>query len=211
MSKQSCTDPTLCTQSRQPCQPSCLFPSVVQTMPPSSQLGSVVDSTKVLQHLWIFLPLIHPCLICLSHHIPFQENLTVLDFAAVALPSSPSNDDLFSRNSNTDLESSACLLVPVMSHHLFLFPSLCQCQWDSFPFLWKRFVLSIVRIFQRPQDLLCPLELSTLDPAWVQRILLLLRKEQLLLSTSGTCPTVTIGVGSVARVPQEEALPTPPS
>ena len=68
--------------------------------------------------------------------------MTVLDSAAVALPSNPSIDDLFSRNSNTDLE-------------------------------------------------------STLDPAWVQRVLLLLRKEQLLLSTSGTCPTVTVGVGSV--------------
>ena len=147
---QSRTDPTLCTQSRQPCQPLCLFPSVVQTMPPSSQPSSVVDSTQVLQNLWIFLSFLYPCLICLSHHFPFQENLTVLDSAAKAVPSSPSIDDLFSLNSNTDLESSACLLVPMISHNIFLFPFLCQCPWGSFPFLWKRFVLSIVRILQHP-------------------------------------------------------------
>ena len=45
----------------------------------------------------------------------------------------------------------------------------------------------------------------------VERTLLLQRREELLLSTFGTYPTVTVGVDSVARVLQEEALPTPPS
>ena len=47
--------------------------------------------------------------------------------------------------------------------------------------------------------------------SWVQRTLLLQRREQLLLSTFDTYPTVTVGIGSVARVLQGEALPTPPS
>ena len=165
-------------------------------MPPSSQPGSDVDSTQVLQHLWICLSFHHLCLICLSHHFPFQENWTVLDSVAVAIcqgsSSSPCIGDLFSRSSNTDLEFSVCLLVLMISHHLFLFPFLCQCQWVR-----KRFVLSIVRILQHPQDRLCLLEPSTPSPAWVQRTLLLLRREQLLLSTSGSCPTVNVGVGSV--------------
>ena len=81
----------------------------------------------------------------------------------------------------------------------------------QFPFLWKNFVLSTVRILQHPKDQLCLLELSTLDPAWVQRTLLLQRREQLLLSTFDTYPTVTVGVDSVARGLQGEALPTPSS
>ena len=41
-----------------------------------------------------------------SHRFPFQKNLIVLgSVAAIALPSKPSIDDMFSRNSNTDLES----------------------------------------------------------------------------------------------------------
>ena len=104
----------------------------------------------------------------------------------------------------------------MISHHpfnLFLFPFLCQFQWNSFPFLWEIFVLSTVRTLQHPQGRLCLLELSTLDPAWVQRALFLLlqRGEQLLLSTFDMYPTVTVGVDSVARVLQEEELPTPPS
>ena len=55
------------------------------------------------------------------------------------------------------------------------------------------------------------LEPSKLGPAWVQRILLLLRRGRLLLSVSDTCPAVTAGVGSVARVVRQEALPTSPS
>ena len=45
----------------------------------------------------------------------------------------------------------------------------------------------------------------------MQRTLLLQRRERLLLSTVDTYPTVTVGVDSVARVLQGEALPTPPS
>ena len=52
---------------------------------------------------------------------------------------------------------------------------------------------------------------STLDPAWVQRTLLLQRREQLLLSTFDTYQNVNVGGDSVARVLQEEALPTLPS
>ena len=163
-------------------------------MPLSSLLDSAVDSTQVLQHLWIILSFHHLCLICPSHRFPFQENLNVLDSVAVAIcqgsPSSPCTGDLCSRNSNTDLEFSVCSLVLMISHHPFHLT---------------------VRILQHPKDHLCLLELSTLDPAWVQRTLLLQRREQLLLSTFDTYPTVTIGVDSVARVLQEEALPTPPS
>ena len=126
-------------------------------MPLSSLLDSAVDSKQVLQHLWIFLSFHHLCLICPSHHFPFQENLNVLDSVAVAIyqgsPSSPCIGDLFSRNSNTDFEFSVCSLVLMISHHLFLlflFNFLCQCHWNSFPFLWKNFVLSTVRILQHP-------------------------------------------------------------
>ena len=94
-------------------------------------------------------------------------------------------------------------------HHLFLLLSLCQ--WGSSPFPWKWVVLSVVRILQHSWGRLCPLEPLRLDPAWVQRILLLPHGEQLLLSVAGTCPTVTVGLGSVARVLREEVLPTPPS
>ena len=126
-------------------------------MPLSSLLDSAVDSTNVLQHLWIFLSFHHLCLICPSHRFPFQENLNVLDSVAVAI---------------------------------------CQGSPSS-PYPW---------------DHLCLLELATLDQAWVQRTLLLLRREQLLLSTSGTSnPIVTVGVDSVTRLLQEEALPTMPS
>ena len=130
-------------------------------------------------------------------------------------PSSPCTGDLFSSNSNTDFEFSVCSFVLMISHHpfhLFLSPFLCQCQLNYFPFLWENFVRSTVRILQHPQDHLCLLELSTLDPAWVQRTTLAFSvREQLLPSTFDTCPTVTVGVDSVARVLQEEALPTPPS
>ena len=150
---QSHTDPTLCTQLRQPCQPLCLSVSVVWTMPLSSLLDSAVDSTQVLQHLWIFLSFHNRCLVCPSHHFPSQENLNVLDSVSVAIcqgsPSSPCIGDLFSNKSNTDFGFSVCSLVLMISHHLFhlfLFPFLCQCQWNSFPFLWENFVLSTVSL-----------------------------------------------------------------
>ena len=137
-----------------------------------------------------------------------------LDSVAVAIcqgsPSSPCIGDLFSRNSNIDFEFSVCSLDLIISHdpfHLFLFPFLCQHQWNSFPYLWENFVLATVRILQH----LMGSSLSSLDPVWVQRTLLLQRREQLLLSTLDTYPTVTVGVDSVARVLQGEALPTPPS
>ena len=112
-----------------------------------------------------------------------------------------------------DFEFSVCSLVPMISHHLFhlfLFPFLCQCQWNSLLFLWEisSFPLSESSNIHR---IISVFELSTLDPAWVQRTLLLQRREQLLLSTFDTYPTVTVGVDSVARVLQGEALPTPPS
>ena len=67
------------------------------------------------------------CLTCLSPRFPFQENSIVLDsVAAVALPSNPSVDDLFSHIFNTDLESSARSLVLVTLHHIFLLLSLCH-------------------------------------------------------------------------------------
>ena len=92
----------------------------------------------------------HLCLICPSHHFLFQENLSVLDSVAVAVSSIPCIGDLFSQNSKTDFEFSVCALVLMISHHLFLFPFLCQCQYDSLRFLWENFVLSIVRILQHP-------------------------------------------------------------
>ena len=52
--------------------------------------------------------------------------------------------------------------------------------------------------------------LCNMTPAWVQRILLLPHRERLLLSVSGTCPTATVGVGSVDQALQEEVFPTPP-
>ena len=119
--------------------------------------------------------------------------------------SNPQIDDLFSRISNTDFEFSVCSLVLVISDHLFhlfLLPCLCQCQWRFFPFPLEEvssFALSESSNIHRHR--LCLLEPSTLDPAWVQRTLLLLRRGQLLLSTSGRYPIVTVGVDSVARAP----------
>ena len=59
------------------------------------------------------LPLFPPPLPDLPFTLSFHEDSIVLDsVAAVALPSNPSIDDLFSRNSSTGLGSSARSLVP---------------------------------------------------------------------------------------------------
>ena len=175
-------------------------------MPLSSLLDSAIDSTQVLQQASGFsflstLPLriaslsrkklisakVHPAILALVTYFPTIPTLT-LGFRCVH----------------------SSLMISHNPFHLFLFPYLYQHKWNSFPFLWENFVLSTVQILQHLQDHLCLLELSTLDPVWVQRSLLLRLGEQLLLSTADTYPTVTVGVDSVALL-QGEAVPTPPS
>ena len=93
--------------------PLCLFPSAVQTTPPSSQLDhQCADPEQVLQHLWTCLSFLHLCLTCLSHR--FLSRRSRLSLTLLLLWPCPAILRLttcFPAVSNTDLESSALSLV----------------------------------------------------------------------------------------------------